>query len=288
MHFLLDGDGVLWRAGELLPGVKDFLALLKEKGIGYSFISNNSSKRRSTLLKSFRALGLPFSERDIFNSNYLAGWYIEKKHKDELILVIGHPELAEEIASRGVNVVTADDLLDREIQKFAGLTVAHYLPEKLKCNPSVVLIGIDTGINYARLALACRLVQDGSLLIATNRDYAFPAEFGYFLPGSGAQVEVIEKVCGKKAITLGKPEPFLLKLIEEEKGISRAEMVIIGDRLDTDILMAVRHGIRSVLVLTGVTSANEAQKAGLAHHPNPTFVVEDLVELTKKFNELFG
>ena len=286
MHFVIDGDGVLWRGGQLLPHAKEFLNFLKKKGISYSFVSNNSSLRRKSLAQKFAQMKLPFLEEDIFTTNYLAGWYLEKKYKDELILVAGSDELYEEVRSRGLDAVRVQKLLSPEIEKAPGLTVKHYLKEALNVSPGVVLMGIDAGMNYARLSLIIRLVQDGATFIATNRDYAYPAEEGYFLPGNGAFVEIVEGITGRDAISLGKPERYLIELIEEERGVKRSEMVVVGDRLDTDIYLANRLGIKSVLVLTGV-SGNELKgerKPLLAF--SPTMIANDLGELINRFDEL--
>lgn len=288
MHFLLDGDGVLWRGSELLPGAIEFLNLLRRRGISFSFISNNSGARRAKLSERFESLGIPIRENEIFNTNYASGWYFKRKHADKLILVLGHPCLSEELLSVGLKVVTPSDILGQELQQHSPLSVTPYLSSAIAFEPEIVLMGIDTGINYARLALACRLIEDGALFYATNRDYIFPAEEGYLLPGNGAFVEVVEKVTGKSAICLGKPEPYLVELIEEEKGISRAEMIIVGDRLDTDILLANRLGIRSVLVLTGISGKQLAEKKAPGFSlPKPTYTVNDLQELLQKFDALF-
>ncbi len=286
MHLLLDGDGVLWRGGELLPGIESLLEALKQRGIGYSFLSNNSSARRETLAKRFKRLSLPFRSEDIFNTNYASGWYLRRNHKEDSILVIGHEELVEELRSVGVNAFTPEETLPESVGRAPRLSIKSFFSEKLGVTPSVILMGIDTGISYAKLALACVLVQDGVHFIATNRDYSFPAESGHFLPGNGALVEVVEKVCGVTAVCLGKPEPFLVQLIEEERGIARDEMLVVGDRLDTDIALARRLGLRSVLMLTGATSDADVSLAISKGELSQTLVVKDAVELANRLSEL--
>jgi len=229
---------------------------------------------------------LPFVEEEIFTTNYLAGWYLEKNHRDELILVAGSDELYEEVKSRGLKAIMVRELLSPEVESAPGLTVKHYLKETIKTSPSVVLMGIDSGMNYARLSLITRLVKDGATLIATNRDYAYPAEEGYFLPGNGAFLEIVERITGRDAVSLGKPERYLIELIEEERGVKREEMVVLGDRLDTDIYLANRLGIKSVLVLTGVSGdeLKGGRKPLLAF--SPTIIATDLGELMNRFDEL--
>jgi len=287
LHFLLDGDGVLWRGGKILPHGVAFLRFLRECGIGYSYLSNNSSRRRATTLKWFTEGGLPFAEADIFNTNYLAGWYLARRHAGDLVLVIGHSDLAEEIRSRGVKVVMPAELLPPEVLRDPGLTVEPYLPAKLAHAPTVVLVGIDTTVGFAALSLACRLIEDGARFICTNRDISFPAERGYFLPGNGAVVELLEAVTGARALNLGKPEPHLAELVEEEKGVPRESMVMVGDRLDTDIAFAARNRMRSVLILTGIAGESYAEGDDFPEGMQPDFVVRDFPELTARFDELF-
>ena len=287
LHFLLDGDGVLWRGGKILPHGVDFLRFLRARGIGYSYLSNNSSRRRATTLEWFTRARLPFTEADIFNTNYLAGWYLAREHADELVLVIGHSDLAEEIRSRGVKVATPTELLPPSVLRDPGLTVEPYLAERLADAPAVVLVGIDTAVTYATLSLACRLIEDGASFICTNRDISFPAERGYFLPGNGAVVELLEAVTGATAQNLGKPEPHLARLVEEEKGVSRESMVMVGDRLDTDIAFAARNGMRSVLMLTGIAGESYTDGQSFPEGMQPTYVVRDFPDFIARFNELF-
>jgi 4-nitrophenyl phosphatase len=283
LHFLLDGDGVLWRASETLPGAAEFLDFLRAQGISYSLITNNSAYRREEVAANIATRGLQFPPEDIFNTNYLAGCYLHDNHADECILAIGSDALTAELRSRGLKVLTVEESLPAE--KPGAMSIKPLLRGMLPEEPAVVLVGLDVGVTYRRLALACRLLEDGAQFIATNRDYTFPMEGGYLLPGNGAVIDVLERVTGVQAVSLGKPETHLIELIERERGIPRGDMVIVGDRVETDIDMAERAGIRSVLVLTGVT------KELPEHWPvcsQPTFIMRDLNELRERFSRCFG
>ena len=100
MHFLLDGDGVLWVGHEPLPPAREFLEFVRGRGIGYSLITNNSSRSRATTLERVRRLGFEFDEGDIFNTNYLAGRYLAQHHAEDIAYVIGSKELVGEVAAR--------------------------------------------------------------------------------------------------------------------------------------------------------------------------------------------
>jgi len=284
LHFSSDGDGVLWRAGEQVGGAAEFLTFLRQCGIGYSLLSNNSSRTRAAAAEAAQRFGLELGAADVFNTNYLAGRYLGEHYAGSEIMVIGSSQLRGELKSCGLRVYAPEEVLGPEAQADPGLTAAPFLASSLAHEPAVVVVGIDTGLTWAKLALACRLIEDGAAFIATNRDFSFPVERGYMLPGNGAAVALIEGVTGVAPVNLGKPETLLVELALAEKGLRREEAVMVGDRLETDMEMALRAGIRSVLVLTGTTQ--EAPERW-PENRRPTFVVRDLNELRKDFPTLF-
>jgi 4-nitrophenyl phosphatase len=283
LHFLLDGDGVLWRATETLPGAAEFLSFLRARGHSYSLITNNSAYRREDVAQSVAKRGLQFAPGDVFNTNYLAGCYLRENYPQSCILAIGSDGLAAELRGRGLKVITVEEAMPSDEGGVAS--IKPFLRGMLAEEPDVVLVGLDTGVTYRRLALACRLLEDGAHFIATNRDYTFPMEEGYILPGNGAVIDLLERVTGKQALSLGKPETHLIELIERERGIPRGDMVMVGDRVETDIEAAERAGIRSVLVLTGVTEEPPEQ---WPINSQPTFVMRDLNELRERFDICFS
>ena len=285
LHFLLDGDGVLWRGSETLPGAPEFLRFLRGRGHGASLVSNNSSRRRESLAKRLAGRGIELTAADVFNSNYLAGRYISDHHAGDDILVLGQDELVQELKSRSLRVHRPEDLLPPDVLADPGLGITPFTSDRLSINPAVVLVGIDTSVNWAKVVLACRLIEDGALLVATNRDYSFPAEGDYLLPGNGAVVDVLEGVTGADVTTLGKPEIHLVELVEREKRVARDSMVVVGDRLETDIELAHNAGVRSVLVLTGITPQPLDR---WQENQEPTYIVRDLPELAERFDEFFA
>lgn len=279
----MDGDGVLWRGATLVPGAAEFLEFLRSQGHTYCLVTNNSALRREDTAKRVAGLGLPFKAEEILNTNYLSAYYLNKRYPGASVLVIGSGMLVEVLESHGLQSYTAKDLLQTEIS--GSLTIEPFMRESLALEPEIVLVGLDTSVDYNSIALACRLLHDGAKFIATNRDYTYPLEHGYLLPGNGSWVELLEKVTGVAPLNLGKPETHLVELVEREMGVARAQMVMVGDRFETDIEMARRAGIRSVLVLTGVTS--EIPKRWPDDY-EPTFVVRDLPELQVRFGRFFN
>jgi ribonucleotide monophosphatase NagD (HAD superfamily) len=125
-----------------------------------------------------------------------------------------------------------------------------------------VLIGIDVTVDYIKLCLACVLVQRGALLIGANPDYSFPFEGGMLLPGNGSIVSLVAAVCGVEPLYLGKPTLHLFEHIRQETGFSAGELVMVGDRPETDYEFARRAGLYCYLVRTGVTPAERMPADG--------------------------
>ncbi len=283
LHFLLDGDGVLWRGSELVQGAAEFLEFLRAQGHTYCLVTNNSSYRREDAVGRIARRGLRFKLEEIYNTNYLACCYLNAHYPGASVLVIGSEMLAEGIKAQGLVPYAAEDLLPTTT--VGALTIVPFLRESIASEPDIVLVGLDTGVDYKDIALACRLLQDGAEFIATNRDYTYPLEQGYLLPGNGALVDLLERVTGRRPLNLGKPETHLVELIERELGVAREQMVMVGDRIETDIEMAKRAGIRNVLVLTGIT---DEMPQCWPEGGQPTFVVRDLTELHERFGRFFG
>lgn len=139
-----------------------------------------------------------------------------------------------------------------------------------------MVVGLDRRINYQKLCKATRDLMEGAHFVGVNNDNLWPVEDGY-MPGVGVFVAALKAASGRKPYIVGKPNPFMLKLAMEKADVPKEKMLMVGDKLDSDILMANRAKVKSALVLTGVTSAEEAASAsGML---KPTIVVEDLPSL---------
>jgi HAD superfamily hydrolase (TIGR01450 family) len=140
-----------------------------------------------------------------------------------------------------------------------------------------VVVGLDKGFNYAKLKRAYEEITAGAEFIATNRDPTYPLEGGVEIPGGGTMVAAIATACGREPRLIGKPQPYALEQILARAGSRPEDAVMVGDRLDTDIRVGRRVEVRTVLVLTGVTSRAEADAA--APEERPDHVIETLHEL---------
>ena len=254
---LLDADGVLWRGGEAIPEAPGFIRRAQEAGIRCLMITNNAGLNRDAYAAKCRRLGLGLCEADIFSTNYICGPFTARRHPGKRVLVLGSKQLVESVAAAGNNVTDAHDWLEQ--RGLAGELLSHeQLDVIAPADFEVVLMGIDININYAALALAGLCCLRGARLVAANDDVTFPFEHGMTLPGNGAFVALVEAIGGVQAERLGKPEPYLLEQVTLETGVATERMLLIGDRVETDIELARRAGIPSFLVLTGVSTRETA------------------------------
>jgi len=273
---LLDADGTLWRGGEAIPGAPQFIRRAHRAGLRCILVSNNAGPNREAYSAKCKRLGLELGEADIFSVNHLAGPYLKQNYNGKRILVIGSEMLTGSINGH-LPAIHADAWLN---ERDAG--GRSNTPDDLKlvneAEFDAVLIGIDVNVNYLKLALACVAVQRGADLVAANPDFSFPFVGAVNLPGNGSIVGVVSGVCGVEPVTyLGKPSLHLLEQVETETGIDRKDMVMVGDRIETDIQMAADAGIPGHFILSGVSTREDAAASGLEME-----ISEDLKELGDK------
>lgn len=254
---LLDADGTLWRGGEALPHAREFILRARAAGCRCLLVSNNAGPGRGAYRAKCEQLGLPLGIEDIYSTNYLAGPYLRQHYPEARVLVLGSEALALSAAAH-CDAVNALAWL-REAGLDGRLEAAEQLSALLPARFDAVLCGIDLNVSYAKLALACHAINQGAAFIAANTDRSFPFEGGMTFPGNGSIVHLISEVCGVPALAIGKPELHFIELIEKECGVPRGEMLVIGDRPETDIELAARAGCPAYLVLSGVTDRTAAE-----------------------------
>ncbi|GIZ03394.1 glycerol-3-phosphate phosphatase [Caerostris extrusa] len=151
--------------------------------------------------------------------------------------------------------------------------------EKLQLDPEVgaVVVGFDQHVSYPKLTKAASYLKDNeTLFIATNRDEQFPTEGNLIIPGAGTFVAAVEIVSGRKATALGKPEKFMLDCIKiAHPKIDFSRTIMIGDRLNTDILLGTKHGLKTLLVGTGINSLEDVRQLELSTDEQKQLLVPD-------------
>lgn len=237
--FLLDMDGVIYRGSRLVPGASDFITRLRNHGIPFRFLTNNSQRARRDVALKLRRLGIEASENEVFTCAMATARFLASQKPDGTAYVIGEHGLAAALHRNGLTVV--DDDAD------------------------FVVVGEGRTLTFEMIERGVRLVEKGARLIATNIDPSCPTDQG-IRPGCGAIVAMIERATGVQAFSVGKPSPIMMRVARKEMGLRTDEVIMVGDTMETDILGAVQMGYRSVLVLSGGTRRQDLKR--FAYHPD--------------------
>ena len=247
--FLIDMDGVLYRGADLLPGAGQFVRELRERGIPFRFLTNNSQRTRRDVVAKLSRLGIDADEQHVFTSAMATARFLAQQKPDGTAFVIGEGGLLTAMHQEGYAVVDHD--------------------------PDYVVVGEGRTFNLELVETAVRMILGGAKLIATNLDPNCPTANGSLRPGCGAMVAMLETATGVKAFSVGKPSPVMMRAARKELGLSTDQTIMIGDTMETDILGGAQLGFRTVLVLSGGTKADDLPRYAY----RPELVVESLAEL---------
>lgn len=251
--FLLDMDGVIYRGNQLIPGADAFVKRLRELGIPFRFLTNNSQRTRRDVALKLTRLGLDADEDDVFTCAMATARFLAKQKPNGTAFVIGENGLAAALHKNGYTVVDDD---------------ADY-----------VVVGEGRTLTFEMIERGVRLVEKGARLIATNPDPNCPTDAGT-RPGCGAIVAMIERATGRSAFSVGKPSGVMMRMAQYELGVRSAETIMVGDTMDTDVLGGVGMGYQTVLVLSGHTRMEDLHKyayrpdwiiPSVAHMPEEIF-----------------
>jgi len=266
---VLDCDGVLWRGPEPIRGSAEAVRKLKAAGTRLAFVTNASAKSRADVAARIGGLlGAPIGAEDVVTSGSVAAEEVARH--TSTAYVIGEAGLREEMRLAGVTV-QEPELPDR-------FDVAEL---KAIAKPvGAVVVGHDEQFSYSKLAYAALLLQLGGedcMFIGTNPDVANRSELGFMVPEAGSLIAALEAASCRKATVVGKPEPRALEQLMQRYALRPGEVLMIGDRLDTDISFGARAGTRTCLVLSGVATREEAERAEGTMRPD--FIRETLAEI---------
>jgi len=247
-NYLIDMDGVLVSGRTIIPGADQFLERLKARGAKYLVLTNNPIYTPGDLAHRLQTTGLDIPAERLFTSAIATARFLQSQKPNGVAFVIGESGLTEAIHS--VGYVITDD------------------------HPDYVVLGETYSYNLAQITKAIRLIAEGARFIATNPDPAGPSEKG-LVPACGAMAALIEKASGISPFFVGKPNPLMMRTAINYLGVHSENTVMIGDRMDTDIVAGVESGMETVLVLSGVTRREE-----VCRYPyQPTHIVESVAEI---------
>jgi HAD superfamily hydrolase (TIGR01450 family) len=274
MLLLVDLDGVVYRGAAPVPGVAGVLADRAAGGDTVVYVTNNSMHYRADYVTRLEGLGAPVTADRVVSSARATALYLRDLAVDppvRRVLAVGAGGLERECRDAGLDVVTAAHAAGRFAREgIDGWDAAG--------RPDAVVVGLDPQFTYQKLAVAVDCVRHGARFVATNRDPVFPTERG-IRPGAGSIVAAVEAGAQQVPVSIGKPGPLLLEMAIRAAGadLGHADAVMIGDGLATDLAAAHGIGIPCVLMLTGVTTHEQAE--ALAPADRPAALAADAGEL---------
>jgi NagD protein len=246
--WLMDMDGVLVREQTVIPGAERFVARLRELGVPFLVLTNNSMYTSRDLAARLRAIGLDVPEEGIWTSAMATADFLQSQRPAGTAFVIGEAGLT--TALHG-----------------AGYTLADR-------NPDYVVLGETRTYSFERIAHAIRLIARGARFIATNPDPVGPTPDGP-LPATGSVAALISRATGAEPYFVGKPNPLMMRSALNAIGVHSETSAMVGDRMDTDIVSGLEAGMHTVLVLTGITTRAEAERFPY----RPSRIVDSIADL---------
>ena len=225
--FICDMDGVIYCGNRILPGVEEFVRWLYRENKKFLFLTNSSGYSQKELQQKLYRMGLDVDESHFYTSALATAKFLAGQSPCCSAYVIGEPGLFNALYDVGITVNQVD--------------------------PEYVVVGETKNYNYDSICQAVRHVFNGAKLVATNSDLTYPMETG-IAPACGALLAPIEATTKRKAYYVGKPNPLMMRTGLNMLGVHSENAVIIGDRMDTDIVAGIESGLDTVLVLSGVTN----------------------------------
>jgi len=264
---VFDLDGTVYLGEAALPGAVEAVAALRQMGKKVLFVSNKPLESGSRYAAKLTRLGIPAGPDDVITSAYVLGYYLAHSEPDLRLYVLGEPSLREELRSHGLTVL--DELDDQDPQEVLDPT-----------GIDGVVVAFDRTLDYRKLNTAYQALMAGARFFATNSDKVCPMPGGA-LPDAGATIAALEHISGRKVELLaGKPSALILQVAMERMGLPPERCLMVGDRLETDILMGKNAGFTTALPLTGAASLADALRS-----PNPPdYIISSLLELLKIVN----
>jgi len=253
---IIDMDGVLVRGSTPLPGLSEFFTMLDTRKLDFVVATNNATTTPELLVNRLGDAGVHIPPSQVITSAMAAADYLRQNvDRDGKVFVVGEPALRQAILSAGFEICEGAN------------------------GANAVVVGLDREASWRKLSEAAYALQAGAVFIGTNPDPSIPTERGIAI-GNGALLAALQAATGIAPLIIGKPETHLFRLALRKLGTQASETLVLGDRLDTDILGGKNAGLATALLLTGVTSRHDLEDASI----QPDWVFEDLIALTAELS----
>lgn len=250
---ILDMDGVVWKADAPIGNLPEIFARIRERGLKFVFATNNGTKTPEEYQQKLADLGVDVEPWQVVTSALGIAFMLSQKYpRGTKIFMIGEAGIRVALEEKGFETLSVADATEAQ----------------------AVVMGIDRGINFDKIAEATLLVRAGIPFYTTNTDRTFPTPRGE-IPGSGAWVSIITTATNIEPMIAGKPFPYLMELSLERLGTRKEETLVVGDRLETDIAAGQSVGCPTALVLSGVSTKKQADE----WKPKMDVIADDLASL---------
>ena len=250
-NYLIDMDGVLIKGRTPIPGAIEFIERLEKCGVKFLILTNNPLYTQRDLEHRLNTSGLKVPAESIFTSAIATARFLQSQNPNGTAFVIGETGLTQ--ALHDVGYVQTD------------------------LDPNYVVLGEVNNYNFEQITRAVRLIKDGAVFIATNPDNTGPLEAG-IVPATGALAALIEKATGKAPFFVGKPNPLMIRSALRYLGVHSGDTIMVGDRMDTDIVAGVMSGLDTILVLSGVSTLADVEKFPY----RPTYILNSVADIEIK------
>ncbi|MHC1623982.1 MAG: HAD-IIA family hydrolase [Candidatus Methanospirareceae archaeon] len=253
---VIDLDGSVYHGNTLIERADEALNFLSKK-YDILYLTNNSTRSRAEFARKLVNLGISCTKHQLITSGYASAQYIQEHYAGSTVYVIGEQGLKDELIEHDITICEED------------------------CD--CVLVGLDKEFSYNKMTKALNFILNGAVFIATNND-PFLITNNRVVPGAGSLVTAIETACGKKAIVTGKPSTFIADLIVKKLRVKPHEILIVGDNLQTDILMGIKGGMRTALVLTGASKMSDIERLQIS----PDYILKSIGELPIRLAQIMA
>lgn len=252
--YLFDIDGTIVLGDVLIPGAKEKIEELRKCGKKIGFYTNNSSKNPKSYIEKFTKLGIETELKEIITAGGVLADYLKNSCKDKKIFMVGTKDYKNYCKDLEIQIFDENDDFD-----FSEI--------------DIVVVTLDSELNYKKLEIACKLLHRNVEYLAANEDLVYPVEDGVFLPDCRAICNIIELCTKKIPKYFGKPKKAMLDYALRNLNLLKDEVVIVGDRLYTDIASGYINGCDTILVLTG-----EAKRDSKSVY-NPTYILDSVADI---------
>ena len=246
--YIFDMDGVIWDGDKAIPHAAEKINELMTGGKKVIFLTNNSLRSRDSYVKRLKEFGISTTKESVLVSSYAAGLYMMKKKGPSKVYALGTEDMKAELREAGHTIVES--------------------------GADFVVSGLDKTINYEKMTNALQEITAGAEFIACAPDVTY-LDNGQIKLGSGAIMKALEAASGRKVTLIGKPSELIMEVAKGMMGLKPEECMVIGDKIETEIVAGKREGMKTALVLTGENKLKDVERSDI----KPDYVIKDLREL---------